>query len=119
MLLPKKFYDEIQAGLHDDNPNLVRFKGKKYAEGADEIGCIKTLRGEYKTWCDDFVILKRAEAGTKEIEFKKNAKNVTKVETEDAITLEAERFESIYEGTDKQGRTKCPKCGNVLCGWKT
>jgi len=112
-LLPEKLYDEIQAGLHNDNPNLVRFKGVAYPQ------CIAILRAEYKTWRDDFVIVKRAEAGTKETELKTKAKSVIKTETEDAITLEAERYEAVYEGSDKTGRIKCPKCGKVLCSWKT
>jgi len=118
-LLSKKLYDEIQAGLHDDKPNLVRFKGKKYAEGVDEMECIKTLRAEYKTWRDDFVIVKRAEASTKENELNTKVKSVLKTEAEEAITLEAERYEAVYEGSDKVGRVKCPKCGHVLCSWQT
>ena len=112
-LLTKKVYDEIQAGLHDGEPNLVRFKGVTYGE------CTSTLRAEYKAWRDDFVVVKRAEAGTKETELKTKAKSVLKIETEDAITLEAERYEAVYEGSDKEGRTLCPNCGKELCSWKT
>lgn len=111
-LLSQTIYDETQAGLHDDEPNLVRFKGMTYGD------CISTLRAEYRTWRDDFVIIKRAEAGTKETELKTKAKNVTKTETEEAITLEVERYEASYEGNDNVGRVKCPKCGKVLCSWK-
>ena len=112
-LLAKNIYDEIQLGLQDTEPNLVRFKGITYGD------CISTLRAEYKIWRDDFIIVKRAEAGTKETEFKSKTKNVTKTETEEAITLEVERYEATYEGSDSVGRVKCPKCGKVLCSWKT
>lgn len=112
-LLTKKLYDEIQAGLYDSKPDLARFKGKLYAE------CVKIRRAEYKTWRDEFVTVKRAEADTKETELKKNAKNVTKAESEEAITIEAERFEATIEGDEKEGRALCPKCGKELVSWRT
>ena len=111
-LLTKNIYDEIQAGLHDDEPDLACFKGMTYGN------CISILRAEYKTWRDDFVIVKRAEAGTKETELKTKAKSVIKTETEEEITIEADRYEAIYEGNDKAGRVKCLKCDKVLCSWK-
>lgn len=118
-LLPKWLYDKIQLGLYDDIPDLVRFKSKKYAEGIAEIECISIKRAEYKIWRDNYVILKIAEADTRKTELTTKSKSVIKTETEQAITLEFERFEALYEGNDKIGQVKCPLCNMVLCSWKT
>ena len=111
-MLNHRTWDDIQSGLHDDNPDLVQFKGMPYAD------CISTLRAEHKTWWDDFVIAKRSEAEARKSELSTKAKTVVKTETKEAITIEAERFEANYEGNDTAGRTVCPECGNVLCSWK-
>lgn len=105
-------YNEIQEGLHDDTPNLVRFKSKSHGQ------CIGTLRSEYNTYRNTVKNEKATEATNKVNNLTPIAKNVTKTETPDKqITVEAERYESVTEGNESNGLSKCPQCGFVLVSW--
>lgn len=106
-------YDEIQEGLHDTEPDLVRFKGKPYGQ------CIGTLQSEYASWRNIRKTEMKDEATVVVSELTSIAKNVTEVEIPDEkTTIEAERYESITEGDEHSGVSKCPVCGFVLVSWK-
>ncbi len=111
-LMPKWLYDDIQAGKHDANPRLARFRGRKYDE------CIAVLRAEYGDWRDQFIAGRRVEADKLEGELRKKATSVSRRETEDSIVIEAEGFEAVIEGNEMEGRVRCPRCGSVLCEWR-
>jgi len=62
---------------------------------------------------------KNIEINIKEVDYKNNAKNVIRIETETEVTLEIERHLAILEGNENNGNQKCPICGFVLVSWSS
>ena len=110
MLMSEDTFNEIQNGDHDDKPTLTRFKGKTYKD------IIAIRKVEYKEWRDTKVVDMTTKADNRESSLKANAKSVVRTDTDDAITLNAERFEAIVVG-DTTGYASCPVCGKELCRW--
>ena len=113
VLMPEDTFNEIQNGDHDDVSNLAKFKGMSYKD------IIAMMRADYKKWRDDKVIAITTKADNIELSLKTNAKNVVRTDTDDNITLIAERYEAIIEGDTTTGRAICPVCGKELCSWKS
>ena len=112
-LMPKDVFDDIQKGNHDDVPDLARFKGKTHKDS------ITILKAEYKEWRDTEIITITTKANDAESSLKANAKSVVRTDTDETITLNAERYEAIIEGDTTAGRAICPVCGKELCSWKS
>ena len=112
-LMPKDVFDDIQKGNHDDVPDLVKFKGKTYKAS------IAIRKTEYKNWRDNKVVAMTTKANDMEASLKANAKSVIRTDTDETITLNAERFEAIIVGDDTAGNASCPVCGKELCRWKS
>lgn len=110
-MLPMKLYNDIQSGKHDDDPELSLLKNKTY------IDAVVMRRNSYSIKRTANMEKNRTEAKSEITELKKKAALVTSRETEDGITIEAERHESLVEGSKKKGTSKCPVCGLVLMSW--
>jgi len=110
-LLPKDLYDEIQVGLWDKFESLASFKGLSYSES------IAKLRERYIRQYEKVIERLRSEADSKEKEYKKKAKSVTRKEDKSGIVLEWEGWEPIVEQDENKGIVKCPKCKYILISW--
>ena len=111
-LMSEDTFNEIQNGDHDDVSDLAKFKGMSYKD------IITTRRAEYKNWRDAEVISLTAKADDMESSFQANANSVTRTDTDDNITIVAERYEAIIEGDITAGRAICPVCDKELCSWR-